>query len=291
MPRAARSAICRGSARPRRSRSSARGNRVEDVTTEPGGPILRLRGVGRRFGGLDAVRDVDLDVAHGERRAILGPNGAGKTTLFNVISGDMPQTSGTIHFLGQDVGEIGAPGRTRLGMGRTYQKSRLFLGLSVEDNLFLAVLGSRAGHLRIRRTRSDGEIRERARELAGAVGLQSKLPTLVGSISHGEQRQLEVAMARATEPKLMLLDEPASGLSRGERTALTDLLLELDKSITLILIEHDMDVALRVAQRVTMMHDGRKIVEGTPDEIRANQLVHELYLGGRVTDDGIEVTG
>jgi branched-chain amino acid transport system ATP-binding protein len=252
---------------------------------------IETSGLTKRFGDRLAVDDVDLRVPSGSAFAYLGPNGAGKTTLFNVISGDMPQTSGTIFFLGQDVGHIGAPGRTRLGMGRTYQKSRLFLGLSVEDNLFLAVLGSRAGHLRMRRTRSDGEIRERARELAGAVGLQSKLPTLVGSISHGEQRQLEVAMARATDPKLMLLDEPASGLSRGERTALTDLLLELDESITLILIEHDMDVALRVAQRVTMMHEGRKIVEGTPDEIRANQLVHELYLGGRVTDDGIEVTG
>ena len=263
---------------------------MEGVTTEPAGPILRLRGVGRRFGGLDAVRDVDLDVAYGERRAILGPNGAGKTTLFNVISGDMPQTSGTIEFLGQDIGAIAAPGRTRLGMGRTYQKSRLFLGLSVEDNLYLAVLGSRGGHQRLTRNASDGEMRERARELAGMVGLEGRISSLVGSISHGEQRQLEVAMARATEPKLMLLDEPASGLSRGERVALTDLLLELDKSITLILIEHDMDVALRVAQSVTMMHDGRKVVEGTPDEIRANALVHELYLGGRVTDDGIEVT-
>ena len=263
---------------------------MQDVTTEPAGPILRLRGIGRRFGGLDAVRDVDLDVAHGERRAILGPNGAGKTTLFNVISGDMPQTSGTIEFLGQDIGAISAPGRTRLGMGRTYQKSRLFLGLSVEDNLYLAVLGSRGGHQRLTRRAIDGEMRDRARELARAVGLERQIGTLVGSISHGEQRQLEVAMARATEPKLMLLDEPASGLSRGERLALTDLLLELDKSITLILIEHDMDVALRVAQNVTMMHDGRKIVEGTPDEIRANALVHELYLGGRVTDDGIEVT-
>jgi len=263
---------------------------VQDVTTEPAGPILRLRGVGRRFGGLDAVRDVDLDVAHGERRAILGPNGAGKTTLFNVISGDMPATSGTIEFLGQDIGAVPAPGRTRLGMGRTYQKSRLFLGLSVEDNLYLAVLGSRGGHQRMVRKAIDDEMRERARELAGTVGLESQIATLVGSISHGEQRQLEVAMARATEPKLMLLDEPASGLSRGERVALTDLLLELDKSITLILIEHDMDVALRVAQSVTMMHDGRKIVEGTPDEIRANELVHELYLGGRVTDDGIEVS-
>jgi branched-chain amino acid transport system ATP-binding protein len=151
------------------------------------------------------------------------------------------------------------------------------------------VLGSREGHLRLRRVKADAAMRDRARELAGLVGLAAKLGSLVGSISHGEQRQLEVAMARATEPKLMLLDEPASGLSRGERTALTDLLLELDRSITLIIIEHDMDVALRVAERVTMMHDGRKIVEGTPDEIRANEQVHELYLGGRVTDDGIEV--
>jgi len=258
------------------------------AVTESAEPILRLRGVGRRFGGLDAVRDVDLDVAHGERRAILGPNGAGKTTLFSVISGDMPASSGTITFLGEEVGLLSAARRAQLGMGRTYQKSRLFLGLSVEDNLYLAVLGTRPGHLRMRRAAIDREMRQRARELAGAVGLEAKLGALVGSISHGEQRQLEVGMARAADPKLMLLDEPASGLSRGERVALTDLLLELDPSITLILIEHDMDVALRVAQSVTMMHDGRKIVEGTPDEIRANDLVHELYLGGRVSGGEIE---
>lgn len=256
---------------------------------DPAAPILRLRGVGRRFGGLAAVSDVDLDVARGERRAILGPNGAGKTTLFNVISGDMPPSSGSIEFLGEDVSALPAAGRTKRGMGRTYQKSRLFLGLSVEDNLYLAVLGARGGYRRMRRKAIDDEMRERAREVADAVGLKPKLGELVGSISHGEQRQLEVGMARATDPKLMLLDEPASGLSRGERVALTDLLLQLDPSITLIIIEHDMDVALRVAESVTMMHDGRKVVEGTPDEIRANALVHELYLGGRVTDDGIEV--
>ena len=258
---------------------------MTEAVSEQTEPILRLRGVGRRFGGLDAVRDVDLDVAHGERRAILGPNGAGKTTLFNVISGDMPATSGSIFFLGRDVAEVSASGRARLGMGRTYQKSRLFLGLSVEDNLYLAVLGTRKGHLRLRRRAVDRELRERARELAAQVGLAPKLETLVGSISHGEQRQLEVGMARAVDPKLMLLDEPASGLSRGERVALTDMLLELDREITLVLIEHDMDVALRVAERVTMMHDGKKIVEGTPEEIRSNQLVHDLYLGGRVGDD------
>jgi branched-chain amino acid transport system ATP-binding protein len=239
-----------------------------------------LRGVGRRYGGLHAVREVDLDVARGERRVILGPNGAGKTTLFNVISGDVAASSGTIEFLGQDITGYPPPYRTRLGMARTYQKSRLFLGLSVEDNLYLGVLGVKPGHLRLYASRArDEPMRERARELATSVGLNQKISTLVGSLSHGEQRQLEVAMAQTSEPKLMMLDEPASGLSRGERIALTDLLLTLDPSITLILIEHDMDVALRVAQSVTMMHDGRVVIEGTPDEIRSSQLVHDLYLG------------
>jgi branched-chain amino acid transport system ATP-binding protein len=242
-------------------------------------PILRLRGIGRRFGGLHAVRDVDLDVAHGERRAILGPNGAGKTTLFNVISGDFSPSSGTIEFQGDEITQLSPSARAKLGMGRTYQKSRLFLGLSVEDNLYLAVLGVKTGHLRPIVSRRDRELREHARELARTVGLAGREQTIVGSLSHGEQRQLEVGLARAVNPTLMMLDEPASGLSRGERVALTDLLLELDPSITLILIEHDMDVALRVAERVTMMHDGRVIVEGTPDEIRANQTVHDLYLG------------
>jgi branched-chain amino acid transport system ATP-binding protein len=262
-------------------------SRADTTTAEP---ILRLRGVGRRFGGLAAFCDVHSSVAHGERRAILGPNGAGKTTLFNVITGDIAATSGTITFLGRDVGLLPAPDRTRLGMGRTYQKSRLFLGLSVEDNLYLAVLGTRSGHRRLFGTKADRTMRERARELAASVGLEAKLPELVGSISHGEQRQLEVGMARATDPKLMLLDEPASGLSPGERVALTELLLGLESSITLILIEHDMDVALRVAESVTMMHDGHKIVEGTPDEIRANARVHELYLGGKVTGTGVEAS-
>jgi branched-chain amino acid transport system ATP-binding protein len=250
-------------------------------------PILRLRGIGRRFGGLHAVRDVDLDVAQGERRAILGPNGAGKTTLFNVISGDVAPSSGTIEFLGEEVSLLPPRARAKLGMGRTYQKSRSFLGLSIEDNLYLAVLGVRSGHFRpVLLPKRDRELRDRALELAEVVGLGGRGQTIVGSLSHGEQRQLEVAMARASNPRLMMLDEPASGLSRGERVALTELLLGLDPLITLILIEHDMDVALRVADRVTMMHDGQVIVEGTPTEIRANQTVHDLYLGrGSRNDD------
>jgi branched-chain amino acid transport system ATP-binding protein len=243
-------------------------------------PILRLRGVGRRFGGVHAVRDVDLDVYPGERRALLGPNGAGKTTLFNVVSGEFPPTAGNVELFGRDVTRMPARTRAKLGLTRTFQTSRLFLGLTVEDNLYLACLGVRGGHLRpVRLSRRDGILRERARDLAEQVGLKDHLGTLVGSLSHGEQRQLEVGMARAGDPKIMMLDEPAAGLSRGERVLLTELLLALEREVTLILIEHDMDVALRVAERVTMMHDGRVIVEGTPAEIRMNQLVHDLYLG------------
>jgi branched-chain amino acid transport system ATP-binding protein len=251
--------------------------------TEPpttAAPTLRLRGVGRRFGGLVAVHDVDLDVAHGERRAILGPNGAGKTTLFNVISGDLHASTGTVELFGEDVTTMPARKRTRLGLARTYQQSRMLLGLSVEDSIYLAVLGVGDGHLRpVTLPRKDRAVRERAREAARRAAIDHKLTQLVGSLSHGEHRQVAIAMSLAAEPRILMLDEPASGLSRGERQLLMELLLALDPGITLILIEHDMDVALRVAERVTMMHDGRVIVEGTPDEIRANELVHDLYLG------------
>jgi branched-chain amino acid transport system ATP-binding protein len=249
------------------------------TSAEDAAPILRLRGVGRRFGGVVAVSGVDLDVRRGERRAILGPNGAGKTTLFNLISGEFPPTAGTVELFGSDVTAQPARKRARMGLSRTFQTSRLFGGLSVDDNLYLAVLGVGPGHLRLVKTSADTALRERGRAMAEAVGLSDKLDVLVAELSHGEQRQLEVGMARAADPQLMMLDEPAAGLSRAERVKLTELLLRLDPAITLILIEHDMDVALRVAEWVTMMHDGRVIVEGTPDEIRANELVHELYLG------------
>jgi len=243
-------------------------------------PTLRLRGVGRRFGGLQAVWNVDLDVPHGERRAILGPNGAGKTTLFNVICGDLPPSTGTIELFGEDVTGKPARHRVKLGLARTYQQSRQLLGLTVEDSIYLSIVGVRGGHLRpVLLPRRERELRELARLAAGKVAIDHKLGELVGSLSHGEHRQVALAMALAAEPTVLMLDEPASGLSRGERQLLTDLLLGLDRNITLILIEHDMDIALRVAERVTMMHDGRVIVEGTPEEIRANETVHDLYLG------------
>ena len=260
-------------------------NRTASAPSEGADPVLRLRGVGRRFGGVHAVRDVDLDVVHGERRAILGPNGAGKTTLFNLVAGDFAPTTGTIEVMGTNVTRQPARRRTKLGLARTYQKSRLFLGLTVEDNLYLAVVGREGGHLRPVPSRKDAVYRERARAAAERVWLGHQLDTPVGSLSHGEQRQLEIGLASVTEPRLMMLDEPASGLSRGEREKLTQLLLGLDRDVTLILIEHDMDVALRVAEYVTMMHDGRIVVEGTPEEIRNDRLVHDLYLGGQLLDD------
>lgn len=240
---------------------------------------LSLRGLSCRFGGVHAVSNLDLDVSAGERRAILGPNGAGKTTLFNLISGEAFPTAGRVEVFGQDVTGTPVRKRIKLGLTRTYQTSRLFSGLLVVENLYLGALGVAGGHLRPLRLPRDGELLERARAIAERVGLGARLEVVVGSLSHGEQRQLEVGVALAGSPRIMMLDEPAAGLSPAERGSLTDLLLSLDPTVTLLLVEHDMDVALRVANRVTVMHEGRIVAEGRPDEIRANQLVHDLYLG------------
>ena len=241
--------------------------------------VLRVRGLSRRFGGVVAVKDVDLDIAAGERRAVLGPNGAGKSTLFNLIAGADSPSAGSIELFGSDVSRAGARRRTRMGLSRTFQTSRLLTGLSVEDNLYLAAVGVTGGRLRLLRTGADRAARDRAVRTADTVGMTDRLPSLAGDLSHGEQRQLEIGLALVAEPRMLLLDEPAAGLSRSERQLLTSLLLALDRSVTVLLIEHDMDVALTIAERVTMMHDGAVIVEGTPEEIRGNQLVHDLYLG------------
>jgi branched-chain amino acid transport system ATP-binding protein len=242
-------------------------------------PVVRVRGLSRSFGGVSAVRDVDLDVTAGERRAVLGPNGAGKTTLFNLVAGADWPTTGSVELFGSDVTRFGARRRTRMGLSRTFQTSRLLAGLSVADNLYLAALGVGRGHFGLLPGRRDRAAREQASRAAASVGLTDRMAELAGDLSHGEQRQLEVGFALAAQPRLLLLDEPAAGLSRSERQLLTRLLMSLDRAVTVVLIEHDMDVALAVAERVTMMHEGRVIVEGTPEEIRADQRVHDLYLG------------
>jgi branched-chain amino acid transport system ATP-binding protein len=244
-------------------------------------PALSLQGVGRRFGGVEAVRDVTLDIAYGERRVILGPNGAGKSTLFNLIAGEFRPTSGKINLFGMDATHHSAQYRARHGLTRTYQTAHLFNGLSTLDNLFLAVRGVAPGRMSMRRPGRDDRYLIQAKQLAAQVRLETVLDRKVGTLSHGVKRQLELGMALAGKPRMIMLDEPAAGLSQGERVRLTELLQALDPAITVLLIEHDMDIALQVAQLVTVMHNGRVIANGTPDEIRTSHLVHELYLGDR----------
>lgn len=247
---------------------------------------LKLHSITKRFGGLEALRDIQLDVPQGHRRAIIGPNGAGKTTLFNVISGDLPPTSGKIEIFGHDVTKLPPFKRVPLGLRRTYQTSALFNKLTVSQNLYLGVLGpDNHGHFMISKLASkDGPRMERVHQVAEAVRLTERLNVTAGDLSHGERRQLEIGLAIAFEPRLIMLDEPAAGLSVDERRIIMDMMNNLDRDVTLLLIEHDMDVALNVGERVTVMHEGAIIAEGTPDEISANPVVQEIYLGGRVHD-------
>lgn len=243
------------------------------------GHALRLQSVTKAFGGLVAVDGIDLDVVHGQRLGLLGPNGAGKTTLFNLVAGDMRPTSGTIEIDGLDCTMLGSRHRAALGVARTYQRTRLFGGLSVSDNLYLAQTGKSGRHRALRRSEEDELLREKAAEAATKVWLSKRNDDKADDLSHGERRQLEVAMALVTEPSILLLDEPASGLSQGERENLTQLLMGLPRELTLVLIEHDMDVALRAAEHIVVMSDGKMVASGTTEEIRHDPVVHEIYLG------------
>ncbi len=247
--------------------------------TDPSPPAIALTNVSRRFGALAAVRDVTLSVMPGERRAILGPNGAGKTTLFNTICGDFPPSEGTIRLFGQDITAMKPHRRTRLGIGRTYQTSLLFNGLTVRDNIYLAVRGVKPGRFSFRVPgRADPDIVEAERG-ADRMRLSHLIDTRVEELSHGQRRLLEIAMALAGRPRVLMLDEPAAGLSPGDRPELLRLLQELPRDLALILIEHDMDIALPAADLVTVMKDGAVVAENTPDRIESDPVVQAIYLG------------
>ncbi len=244
---------------------------------------LAIEGVGRRFGALHAVRDVPIKVAAGERRAILGANGAGKTTLFNLVAGDIPPSQGRILMFGRDVTGLRVEKRVRNGLRRTYQTSLMFAGLTVRQSLFLAVRGVTGGRMSaLRPARRLAEMAAGER-LAERLHLAHVLDTPCGALSHGERRQLELAMALAGEPRLLLLDEPAAGLSPREREMLLKLLLDLPRAVTLVMIEHDMDIALRAVDQVSVMHNGRLVAEGTPREIENDRTVHDIYMGKHVS--------
>ena len=243
------------------------------------GQALQLRNVCRYFGSLRAIDDVSFNVTAGQRYGVLGSNGAGKTTLFNAITGDFPPTSGRVILFGEDVTALPPQERVRRGLRRTYQTSLLFRNLTVRDNLFLAVRGVANGRLSLVRAAPDAPSRRAVEELLGLARLEALAGTLVADLSHGQQRQLEIGMALAGSPRLILFDEPAAGLSPAERRELVALLRGLPRHIGFLIIEHDLDIALTVTEQITVMHNGKVLIHGTPDEIQANDDVHAIYMG------------
>jgi branched-chain amino acid transport system ATP-binding protein len=243
-------------------------------------PALEVSGLTKVFGGLTAVSGVSLSIAPGERRALIGPNGAGKTTLFNMIAGDLEPSSGRITLFGRDVTRFATHRRAALGLSRTFQITTLFPSLTVLENLLLAVQALEPAKLVIfRPLTAYADLHARARAVLEPVGLAGKEHEPVKNLSHGEQRQLEIAMALAGRPRLLLLDEPTAGLSPAESPMMTALLRALDPAITILIIEHDMDVAFGLTDRVTVLHNGRVVADGSRDAVRTDPLVAEIYLG------------
>jgi branched-chain amino acid transport system ATP-binding protein len=227
------------------------------------------------------VEGVTLSVRPGERRALIGPNGAGKTTLFNLISGTLPVSGGAISLFGQDVTRAPTHRRAALGLARTFQITNLFPDLTVLENCLLAVQALLPVKFSmLRPVTAYGTLRERARAMLEAVGLEAVAEARVNVLSHGEQRQLEIALALAGRPRVLLLDEPTAGLSPAESRLMATLLARLDPAITVLMIEHDMDIALELSPTVTVLHYGRVIADGSREEIRADPQVREIYLGG-----------
>jgi len=239
--------------------------------------VIEVHGLRRDFGGIRALGGVDLRVGPGERRAVIGPNGAGKTTLFNVLTGELRATGGAMRVDGADLGPLTTWQRARLGLARMYQRNELFDPLSARDNVLLSVT-SLGGAYRPLRSPTSDEIAE-ADAVLEQVGLGDRATVTARALSHGERRQLELALALARRPRVLLLDEPTAGMSPAETERIAALIAGLDRSLTLLIVEHDMDVVFRLADRITVLHEGRAIAEGTPDEIRGDRQVHDVYLG------------
>src|SRR3954471_21401013 len=243
-------------------------------------PVLEVTGLYRFFGGLPAVRDVSMRIPAGERRLLLGPNGAGKTTFFNLVAGDFQPSQGEIRIFGQNVTRMSANQRTHLGMARTYQIITLLSKNTLLHNVVISLVGLR--EIRFNPwsdLRRKTPLWDEARATLALVGLEDLADRSVAETSYGERRRLEIAMALAQKPKLLLLDEPLAGLSREERGAVKSLIAAIPRETTVVMIEHDMDTALDMAERITVLHYGRVIVEGTRAEVVADSRTREVYLG------------
>ena len=241
---------------------------------------LTIEALTKNFGGLRALSELSLEIQPGERRAIIGPNGAGKTTLFHLIGGQLPPSSGRIALFGRDVTRLPPFRRAALGLGRTFQITTLFLNLTVMENILLAVQALDSIRFVLHRPLTGyPQIVGRARELLEEWNLWEKRRSLVRHLSYGEQRQLEIVLALAATPKVLLLDEPTAGLSPAETQQVVAMIQRMDADIAVLLIEHDMDVAFQVAQRIAVLHHGRLLADGTPEVIRKDPAVAEIYLG------------
>jgi branched-chain amino acid transport system ATP-binding protein len=246
------------------------------------GPIffLELERVSRHFGGLKAVDDVTLAVRAGERHALLGPNGAGKTTLFNVISGELPATSGRIRLFGEDITGLPPHKRAARGIARTFQITKLFPALTVSENLLLACEAlERPRWALLRPLQRCDDLQARADRVLTQFGLVGMRDEFARNLSYGDQRRLEVALAMAHTPRLLLLDEPMAGLSAAERASLQGMIAALDRSVSVLLIEHDMDVAFALADTITVLTQGAVLTQGTREQVAANPSVQASYLG------------
>ena len=243
-------------------------------------PVLELKGLSKSFGGLHAVQDVCLQVFAGDRKAIIGPNGAGKTTLFNVVTGVLPATSGQVLLFGRDITGWPSHRRTALGMARTFQITSLFPKLTVLDNVLLAIKGVRGSKFVMWRPLSSyPDVHEKARRLLESAGYWDRREVEVRNLSHGERRQVEIVLGLASDPKILLLDEPAAGLASGESQEMTGFLKRLDPELAILLIEHDMDVVFDVAAEISVLHFGEILESGTPQQIHDSPRVQEIYLG------------
>nr|MBL8411943.1 ABC transporter ATP-binding protein [Dechloromonas sp.] len=244
--------------------------------------LLEVRGLCRRFGAIEALKDIDFSVDTGEVHALIGPNGAGKTTFIHHVSGALQPDAGSVRFAGQDVTTFGMHRRVAAGMARSYQITNIFLGLDALDNVALAVQGrpDAGSSFRFwRPVRSETALFDEARSYLEQLGLGSKATTLAGNLSHGEQRALELAMALATRPRLLLLDEPMAGTGPEESARMVELIEHLARHVTILLVEHDMDAVFRLADRISVLVNGQLICTGTPEAVRNDAAVRRAYLG------------
>ncbi len=243
-------------------------------------PLLEIRSVSKSFGGLVATNRVDLDVMTGETHALIGPNGAGKTTLIGQLAGDVAPDAGRIRFGGEDITGLSTPARSTRGLARSFQITSIFREFTALDNVALAVQAHAGGSFRFwRPAATDPALRAPARDILRSVGLDERADIMAATLAHGEQRQLEIAMALATRPRLLLLDEPMAGMGAEESQRMIAFLRGLKGRHTILLVEHDMDAVFALADRISVMVYGRLIATGSPAAVRANPDVRQAYLG------------